>query len=97
MRQQISPPGADRGATSQRPGGGVNASRVGASVSDSEELRRSRQRSFLDMSTDPGWRGQANAAARRAEAARRLPPYVDKPSGDELVDRDPITRITAGH
>jgi len=52
-----------------------------------------RQQSFLDLDDDPGWRRQANAAKRRAEAARRLPPYVDRPTGDELVDRDPLARI----
>jgi len=53
-----------------------------------------RQRSFLDLDDDPAWRRNANAAARRADTARRLPPYVDKPTGDELVDRDPLARTT---
>lgn len=53
-----------------------------------------RQRSFLDLDDDPGWRRNANAAARRADAARRLPPYVDRPTGDALIDRDPLAAMT---
>lgn len=53
-----------------------------------------RQRSLRDLDTDPPWRRQATAARRRAAAARRLPPYLDRPSGDELVDRDPLAATT---
>ncbi len=53
-----------------------------------------RQRSFVDVSTDPGWRRQANGYGRRADAARRLDPYLDRPSGDSLVDRDPLAWTT---